>query len=282
MYYVYIHTNKINGKKYCGYTSNTNDRWRCNGIAYKPPNGKENTRPFWNAILKYGWSSFESEIILKTQSKEKAIEKEISTIKELNLRNRSFGYNVAEGGDGGLIYLEHPKGMLGKSQTKYAKKLASNRLLEDNPMKYVKWDVTHPHPRGFKNHKHKEETKERIRNKLKGKTFSIERNIKISNKLKGRVFSEEHKANLSKSHIESGIAKGSKNPFAKKVKIIYSDGTVEVLGCSKDFKDKFKTSQTTFDKMIKSKEPYSLPKCITKEVRDNLSKLVGVKISYVE
>lgn len=52
-YIVYIHTNKINQKKYVGITSKTPERrWGINGCNYK------DCPAFWNAIQKYGWEEF--------------------------------------------------------------------------------------------------------------------------------------------------------------------------------------------------------------------------------
>lgn len=289
MYYVYIHTNKINGKKYCGYTKNIEERWRCNGICYRPPKGKENTRPFWNAIVKYGWDNFESEVILETKDKQKAIQCEIDTIKNLNLRDKNYGYNVALGGDGGVIYLEHPKGMLGKPQTEYNNECCRKRFIENNPMHNgVVWGETHSHPKGFKNKEHSSDSKRKISETLKEKWESgyfyesnEDRKIKISQSLKGVPKSEEHKKKLSESRKSKGIAKGGKNPSAKKVKLTYPDGEFEIFDCTKDFKDKFGTSQTTFTKMIESTEPYQLPKGLSQKTKDKLIKLVGCSLKYI-
>ena len=61
-YYVYIHTNKINGKRYVGQSRQAPiKRWHINGTGYKPK--KNNVSRFWNAIEKYGWDNFEHEII---------------------------------------------------------------------------------------------------------------------------------------------------------------------------------------------------------------------------
>ena len=41
MYYIYSHINKTNGKRYIGITNDIENRWRNNGIAYKPNGGLE-------------------------------------------------------------------------------------------------------------------------------------------------------------------------------------------------------------------------------------------------
>ena len=55
-YYVYIHTCKVNGKKYVGVTGrNPESRWK-EGRGYKT------NKHFYSAILKYGWTNFEHEV----------------------------------------------------------------------------------------------------------------------------------------------------------------------------------------------------------------------------
>lgn len=115
-YVIYIHTNKFNNKKYVGMTSNIKKRWRNNGLAYRPAS-EGNQRPFWNAIEKYGWENFEHEIVEEHLTFEEACEKEKYYIELYNTRDRNFGYNVAEGGNGGKIYKDHPKGMSGKKHS---------------------------------------------------------------------------------------------------------------------------------------------------------------------
>lgn len=56
--YIYMHTNKINNKKYIGQIKqNPERRWREGGKGYV------DSPKFWNAIQKYGWDNFEHEII---------------------------------------------------------------------------------------------------------------------------------------------------------------------------------------------------------------------------
>ena len=99
-YCVYIHTNKINNKKYIGQTvfcDNPNIRWQ-NGFGYKKQ------RSFWMAIEKYGWNNFTHEIVADNLTKEKANELEMSLIKQFDTTNRDNGYNVTAGGEGTLGY----------------------------------------------------------------------------------------------------------------------------------------------------------------------------------
>lgn len=92
MFIVYLHRNKCNGKVYIGITSRPpNQRWK-NGYGYCDQS------LFWNAIQKYGWDSFEHEILYEnlTQTDAERLEQEL--IDKYQSNNREFGYNMATGG----------------------------------------------------------------------------------------------------------------------------------------------------------------------------------------
>lgn len=131
---VYIHTNKINGKRYVGQTCcKPNVRWR-NGFGYR------DSPHFFNAIQKYGWDSFDHEIIASNLTKEEANNFEILLIKKLKTKNPDHGYNLTCGGDGNVGFVQSaetkqkisnalkgqrlgiPSGMTGKTQTQEARK----------------------------------------------------------------------------------------------------------------------------------------------------------------
>lgn len=114
-YLVYQHKNKVNGKIYIGYTSDLKRRIGLNGNGYRPNNQSQSY--FWNAIQKYGWDQFETTIVKDDMSLKDALEFEVYYINYTNCRNIDIGYNIAEGGRGGIIYKEHPRGMLGKHQS---------------------------------------------------------------------------------------------------------------------------------------------------------------------
>lgn len=91
-WYVYVHTNILNGKKYVGITcQKPEDRWR-NGNGYKQ------CSKMWNAIMKYGWEGFDHEIVAKNLSKEQADKMEKDLIKKYN--TIEAGYNLDIGGGG--------------------------------------------------------------------------------------------------------------------------------------------------------------------------------------
>lgn len=99
-YYVYVHINKSNGKKYYGITNNISARWGHQGNAYI----KSSCRAFGAAVQKYGWDGFEHKILHKDISAEEACKLEqyyIARDKTNIYRyGKSYGYNLTDGGEG--------------------------------------------------------------------------------------------------------------------------------------------------------------------------------------
>lgn len=94
---VYMHTNKINGKKYIGITSQEpENRWRTDGRGYK------DQPRFWNAINKYGWDNFQHDILLTNETFEYACAVEQCLIKHYKSKISSYGYNLTGGGEGNV------------------------------------------------------------------------------------------------------------------------------------------------------------------------------------
>lgn len=117
---VYVHTNKINGKKYVGQTRKIPSRRWQNGTGYRTQSH------FWRAICKYGWESFEHEIFATnlTQDEANKIEKEL--IKIFDTMNPNKGYNKDSGGNGKRIVSDdtrqlHRELMLGERNHMYGK-----------------------------------------------------------------------------------------------------------------------------------------------------------------
>lgn len=237
-----MHHNKFNGKVYIGITNNPKRRWRHNGIEYKPPKTEnQNGRMFWNAIQKYGWKSFEHIVLEKKLSFEEAIEREKHYIKLYNSSNKDHGYNISLGGNGGLVYSEHPRGMKGKPQTVHQKishKIwASNK--DNNCMTngLVVWGLTHDHPKGMKGKKH----------------------------------TEEHKKRVSEN-----FSRG-KHPNARKIITTIGDQELE-FGCIGDCLEHFGISTTIFYKLVKSGKPFVVS--ANNKWKNKQENLVGLKIRY--
>ena len=90
-YSVYVHTNKINGKRYVGVTMQVPERRWQKGYGYVGT-------PFGDAIAEYGWNAFDHQVILGGLTKEQAFKKEIELIAAFESNNPDYGYNVSAGG----------------------------------------------------------------------------------------------------------------------------------------------------------------------------------------
>lgn len=91
-YCVYKHTNKVNGKVYIGQT--------CRKPEYRWSEGKGyiGCTHFYNAIQKYGWDSFDHEIIYENLSLEEANRLEAELICLYSSTDSKCGYNIRPGG----------------------------------------------------------------------------------------------------------------------------------------------------------------------------------------
>lgn len=98
---LYVHINKINGKRYVGITSKqkVEHRWE-SGSGYK-----ENPH-FYSAIQKYGWDGFEHLVLHKSLTKKEANAVERFLISLWHTQDRKYGYNMTSGGEGTPNY--HP------------------------------------------------------------------------------------------------------------------------------------------------------------------------------
>lgn len=103
-YYVYVHINKINGKKYFGITGKkrVEERW-AKGKGYV------NNAHFYNAIQKYGWDNFEHIILHEGLTKKRATLFERFYIATNETTNHEKGYNVTNGGDCGYSFTDESK-----------------------------------------------------------------------------------------------------------------------------------------------------------------------------
>lgn len=94
-YSVYIHTNKVNGKRYIGVTTRKpEERW-ANGKGYK------DHPHFYAAIQKYGWDNFDH-FILEVGSRELMFQLEQQYIAYYKTTDERYGYNKSLGGESGF------------------------------------------------------------------------------------------------------------------------------------------------------------------------------------
>lgn len=212
--YIYKTTNKINGKVYIGQHKHSeyDEKYFGSGTLLK------------RAIEKYGIENFENVMIDTCISKEDMDVKEIEYINEFDSTDKSKGYNLMTGGQGGDItgYLKengtyeewrsnlvgpnnpmymsgvlgkHPKGFKGHKRTKKFISDLRERMSNDetNPMRNgkVTWGVTHEHPRGMLGHKQTEYQKAVASKTHKGSKKPQSYSDKLSKRMKGVKKSEE-------------------------------------------------------------------------------------------
>lgn len=154
-YYVYIHTNLINNKKYIGITScEPEERWK-NGNGYK------HNEHFNNAIKKYGWDNFKHEVILENETFEYACKIERCLIKHYHSNDQRYGYNLTSGGEqtSGVVMSDESKRKMSVSQKK--------RL--SNPINHPRYGINLS-----------EETKKKISDSHKGKVVPEDIRQKMS------------------------------------------------------------------------------------------------------
>lgn len=189
---VYIHTNKINDKKYIGQTSQSlEDRSGSNGIGYKK------SPHFWRAIQKYGWDNFEHEVVAFELEKSEANKLEKKLIKEFKTQDSQYGYNLTVGGDGVVGW---------KPSNEWRKKNSKRNKGENNPM--------------YGKH-HTEQTKQKQRLAKQGKyngeknpMYGVHRYGKDSPNY-GKVMSNEQKEKIRRARKEkySGMNNSNCKPI---------------------------------------------------------------------
>lgn len=238
-YCVYAHINKINGKIYIGQTihgDNPVKRWGYNGAHYK-------AQPyFYNAIQKWGWDSFDHEVIANHLTAKEADEFEKLLIKKLNTTNNNFGYNLTSGGKSYEMIEETKKKLSVASRAAWEnedmKKHASERNSGKNnamfgvsPKERMDDETYELWKMQTVERVRSEEFRQMMHDKMIGKKWSDESNAKKGRKGKehyfyGKHMSEEQKeklrqANLGKKYSNEINAKkgskGAKNPAARAV-----------------------------------------------------------------
>lgn len=92
-YIVYMHINKVNGKRYIGITSQPSEK-----IRWKRGSGYAKQKRFYSAIKCYGWDNFEHLVLERGLSKEQAEKREAELIAEYKSNDLNHGYNIENGG----------------------------------------------------------------------------------------------------------------------------------------------------------------------------------------
>ena len=145
-YCVYVHTNKVNGKRYVGITSMLPEKRWANGHGYR------SNVLFYRAIQKYGWESFKHSVLFDGLTREEAYAKEIELISTFKASNPRFGYNIDKGGNGSNRITEETRKKLSDGIRRYfkehpeVKKANADRLknMPHNADALIKYQKEHP------------------------------------------------------------------------------------------------------------------------------------------
>lgn len=186
-----------------------------------------------SAVRKYGKESFTREILEWCSSKTQLDERERFWIAELHARDLNIGYNLAEGGEGGITYVgENPqKGKLVSDESRQKMSDAHKGLI---PSEETKHKMSTSHIEYWETHaEQKEYYKEYFtkNNSMKGKhhseeTIEIIRQKNIGkepwNKGKTNCYSEE-------TRYAMGSSMRGKDSWNKGKKGCYSEETIERL-----------------------------------------------------
>jgi group I intron endonuclease len=166
---IYKTTNLINGKIYIGKDTKNNPTYLGSGVLLK------------KAIDKYGKENFIKEIIEKCNEHDILNEREKYWINVFDSKNTLIGYNIAEGGHGGLTYTDETRKRISEMfKGRFVSEETKQKMSKSRKGKF----------------KHTEKAKEKISKKHKGKKLTQEHRDKISEACKHTPKSKEFIENM--------------------------------------------------------------------------------------
>lgn len=241
---IYLYINKINGHKYVGQAKDFIKRHKEHINESKNENRKEYNYPFNKAIRKYGIENFEIKILAENiKDKERISEYEIFFIKRYKSLKTQNGYNIAKGG------YENPFEGKTEEEIKEINKRRSESMKGknsgDNNAKY------------WLNKKMSEESRKKMseakkeiyigeNNPFYGKHHTEESKQKQRDKMRGRKLTDEHKQKLGH--------KGSKNPKSKRIAQYDLDGNlIKVWDYIQEASEHFRINRNTLRTYLKGK-----------------------------
>lgn len=173
--FIYCATNKANGKKYVGKWSGSMEAL----LMRHKSSAKSGKLVFAKAIRKYGWDSFEWDVLFSGRvNVEEVSKREVQFIEELGTYRD--GYNMTPGGEGGNT---KSKGWTHSKRTREKISEAKKGKSWDEVFGVERAaEMKRNHARIAASRKHSESTKK-----------------KLSANATGRKFTEDHKANISKA-----------------------------------------------------------------------------------
>ncbi len=178
---IYCYENLINNKKYIGQSNNIEKRIKYHESNFKFENSRDENKPLWKAVKKYGRENFYFYIIEEC-SLEDLDAREIYNIEKYESHCENWGYNVSFGGASGM------KGRFHSEETKI--KMSENH-----------WDTSGEN-NPFYGKTHSQETRERISKNRKGK-YTGSDNLNFGRDMSGEnhpMFGKKYKNSSSKYH----------------------------------------------------------------------------------
>lgn len=211
--FVYVVTNKVNGKRYVGQHSgeDLNKYWR-NCVIHALNNRHGKNRLLYRAVRKYGPDSFKIAPLVVVSSKWEMDRYEIGMIAVWDLCNPEKGYNLAAGGQGTLGYKfsdeqlkrlsDSHKGIKQSDETKIkrSQSLIGQRRSEETKQRMSKAQMGNKARLGDSK---SEEERQKLSQSLKGNKNALgairspEYCKEKSESQKGRIISEEHRKKIS-------------------------------------------------------------------------------------
>ena len=260
--YIYITTNKINGKIYIGqHKAVQYDSWYLGSGTY-----------LRNAIQKYGKENFENHIIQWCISQEELNDKEKYWIKKYNSLDKAVGYNITKGGTNGGI-----QGLKQEDYENWLKRISEkSKLTWSNPenrkklSNSVKISLNNP------------ETKKKMSDNMKYQWERPEYREKMSEKLsiagkktwQNPEYKEKMKAKLKEAQNRPETLIKRSKASSKKVVVILPNGTQEIFNSRQDADKKY--NHSVIKRCLTTGLSYN-PKRLDKR----FEKFVGIKAKYL-
>lgn len=214
MYKIYKYTNLINGKIYIGQTkSSLKRRAQKNGDNYR------GSTYFYNAIQKYGWENFQSEIIKDNLSCEEANYWEEYFISYFDSTNPEIGYNLSLGGNNKTMSEETKKKISEKAVARYT-----------DPTKNPMFGKKH----SDESIKLMSELKSGKNNPMYGKTLSEESRSKISENNKGKHFHDKEWTDEDRKNASVKFKELAKQ-WSKKVRCVEDNIIFDTITLAADY-----------------------------------------------